>query len=264
MSDSPRPTPGENRPLAGVRVLLTRPPIAPDPLEARLEELGANVVCHPVTRILPPPDTHRIREIAARLGEFSTLAFMSRHAVAAAHEFFLQQAESVPAIAAIGTGTRDVLLGYGHEVRWVPEKSNSQSMAEMLIEQVRSSGLAGPVLVLRADRGSDVLPKALTQAGVAFEELAVYQSKDIDRANPVTSRELYEGKFDWVTVTSSSIAKNVARLFGDHLENTKVVSISPTTSSAATEVGLKVAAEATKYNVQGLVDAILNYREQNR
>ena len=243
-------------------MLLTRPPIASDPLETKLAELGANVVRHPVTQILPAPDTDRVNEAAARLGGFSMLAFMSRHAATAAHNSFLQQVDSVPPIAAIGTGTRDVLLGYGYEVPWVPEESNSQSMAELLVEQSRSSGFAEPILVLRADRGSNVLPEALTQADVPFEELAVYQSVDIEKANPVTSRELYEGKFDWVTVTSSSIASNVARLFGSCLENSRIVSISPTTSAAAAEAGLTVAAEASEYNVQGLVDAILNFQER--
>ena len=63
---------------------------------------------------------------------------------------------------------------------------------------------------------------------------------------------------DWVTLTSSAIAENVQRLFGEALhENTKAVSISPTTTAAAESVGLAVAATANEASLDGLVNAIV-------
>jgi len=240
-------------------VLITRPASSPDSLFTELQELGADVVRHPLIEFSEPPDLDGVREMESRLGEFSMLVFLSRRAAFAADKYFLGNAVIIPPIAAIGPGTWRCLKTRGYKVSFAPKESNSESMAEMLIEQFRADDCSKPILILRADRGSNVLPIALEQAGVPFKELAVYQSDDVTEADPVILQELSEGKFDWVTVTSSSIAFNAAKLFGSHLRNMKVASISPTTSRAATEAGLVVTAEATDFNASGLVDAILKH-----
>ncbi len=57
--------------------------------------------------------------------------------------------------------------------------------------------------------------------------------------------------------------RNAARIFGGCLDRVKVVSISPQTSAAATEAGLTVHAEAKKYNMDGLIEAVIQHRKDN-
>ena len=65
------------------------------------------------------------------------------------------------------------------------------------------------------------------------------------------------GKFDWVTVSSPSIARSLAAMFGRSLAKTKLASISPVTSEALTELGYPPAVEARQYTLDGIVQAIV-------
>lgn len=146
----------------------------------------------------------------------------------------------------------------------LPEKSNSESLAASLIEYFGQQPVSLPMLVLRGDRGSDVLSNALHRASVPFREVVVYESSDLQKADPIVCQQLAAGDFDWLTVTSSAIAANAAKLFVTAIGQTKVVSISPTTSAAAIEAGLRIAAEATEYNATGIVAAITKHMSENR
>ena len=256
--------PSENSPLNGVRVLVTRPGIKPDSLRMELVEKGAIVVSHPLIEFSEPPDLDHVQDVGSRVADYCMLVFLSRRAAHCADEYFLKNAVAVPPIAAIGPGTWKCLKARGYKVSLIPAESNSESMAESLVEHIRDQNYEKPILILRADRGSNVLPIALEEAGIPFKELAVYQSNDVTQANPHVLNDLSKGKFDWMTVTSSSIAFNAAKLLGANLAHTKLVSISPTTTRAAEEAGLTIAAEATDYNACGIVKAILDHHLRNQ
>jgi len=61
---------------------------------------------------------------------------------------------------------------------------------------------------------------------------------------------------DWVTVTSSAIARSLYTMLGDDLAQTQLASISPITSDTLRELGCQPAAEAAEYGMEGLVAAI--------
>ena len=47
-------------------------------------------------------------------------------------------------------------------------------------------------------------------------------------------------------------------------ENLKIVSIGPITSNTIREEGFEVDVEATQYDIPGLVDAVLNYCQEEK
>ncbi len=257
------PASPEKQLLRGIKVLITRPEHENSPLAKKLSELGAEVISHPVIRIAILPDPDQANDCLARLDEFATLAFLSRNAAIAfsvATSGF-ERPKSFPPIGAIGTGTKSSLQQRGYTVQFLPEHANSESMANSLIQRYRANGFSKPILILRADRGSEVLPQALDEAGVPFIELPIYRSVDVTDADASVLADLQAGEFDWLTVTSSAIASNSAKLFGDRIGSTKIVSISPKTSQAAREAGLTIAAEAKEYNLDGIVSAILLHQQ---
>ena len=264
MSQPPVPESSQNSPLKGLRVLTTRPESDFDLLREHLQKLGAAVVNHPLTEFSPPADLSEIEEIAGWIGDFSMLVFLSRRGVMAADSLVLRGDDPSVPIAAIGPGTRDTLVERGYQVDCVADRSNSESMAELLIDRFGQQSISKPLLILRGDRGSRVLPTMLQGARIPFRELVVYQSKDVAVADPQVLKSLAGGAFDWLTVSSSSIATNAAKLFGDAIGATKVASISPTTSSAAIDAGLSVSAEASDYNAIGLAEAIHEHEIQAR
>ncbi len=155
-------------------------------------------------------------------------------------------------IAAIGKKTAAALEDAGLTVDLIPGIANSAGVAQSLIEHVSNSRL----LLVRANRGSRELPDLLESAQIPFETMSVYESCDMDRADPTIVDQLNRAAIDWVTVTSSAIARSMVALFGDSLRHTKLVSISPTTSAQLCELGFPPAAEANEYNLEGILQAI--------
>lgn len=126
--------------------------------------------------------------------------------------------------------------------------------------------LAGvSILLLRASRGREVLVERLARAGARVDQVVVYTSADVERADPAVAEALTKGRIDWVTVTSSAIARSLVALLGEDLRRTRLASISPVTSQALRELGFAPAAEAQNYTMDGLLEAILDWeRRANR
>ena len=110
----------------------------------------------------------------------------------------------------------------------------------------------------RASRGREILAKELIAAGGTVEQVVVYRSNDVTAADPQIAELMQGGKIDWVTVTSSAIAKSLAGLFGESLKKTKLASISPIASGTLQELGFEPAVEAKEYTMAGVVAAVLN------
>jgi hypothetical protein len=63
---------------------------------------------------------------------------------------------------------------------------------------------------------------------------------DVAAADPGVLRRLEAGQIDWITVSSSAIARALARLFGPALANSKLASISPITSEVLRQLGYEI------------------------
>ena len=115
------------------------------------------------------------------------------------------------------------------------------------------------MLLARASRGREVLAEELRTAGATVEQVVVYESRDVAHARPHRGRGPdLRGAIAWVTVTSSAIARSLAAMFGPNLKQARLASISPVTSETLRELGYEMAAEATEYTTDGLIDAILS------
>ncbi len=254
--------------LFGQTVLVTRAADQSTDLVRRIEAVGGRAVVQPVIEILPVADFGGLEASIGRLKEFGLLVFTSRNGV----RFFKDRLDLVGVglpkeleIAAIGTSTAELAAELWLVEPAVPASSNSPSLADCLIERFHDRKM----LLVRGDRGSDVLDRRLREFGVEFESVVAYRSVDVVEAEPAVVAMLEGGQIDWVTATSSAIGRSAVRLFGGWLAGdssvekksagkpqAKLVSISPTTTTAIESVGGKVAAEATEYSLDGLVAAM--------
>ena len=274
-------------PLAGLRVMVTRParekgtgPICQDgpegashkldlspfpaELAEQLRQLGAEVVAQPAIRIEPPADWRPVDAALARFGEFDWLVFSSANGVRYLCDR-LREKEIGPLsikLAAIGPGTADELAHYGLHADLVPEQFRAEALAEALLGVAPGRRF----LLARASRGREVLAEQLRAAGAAVEQIVVYTSTDVERSDPTVADLLRAGRIDWITVTSSAIARSLAGLFGDDLRRAKLASISPLTSGVLCALGYPPAVEAAQYTMAGLVAAIAasSTRRENR
>jgi uroporphyrinogen-III synthase len=153
-----------------------------------------------------------------------------------------------------------VIESYGLAVSGVPENSNSQSLAKMLVENRVSTNTA----IFRADRGSAVLGDRLAEEGIDFEEVVIYRSQDVLQPDPAVFDEMANSKIHWTTITSSAIGESIVNQFGDALRQTKIATISPTTTAAMERLGFTVAAEAARYDLDGMISAMESYQGDRR
>ena len=82
----------------------------------------------------------------------------------------------------------------------------------------------------------------------------------MDQAEPEVAAALAAGTIDWITVTSSAIARALVAMFGQRLRRSKLASISPLTSGVLRELGYEPAVEAAECTVAGLVAAVVQGR----
>jgi uroporphyrinogen III methyltransferase/synthase len=249
-----------SRPLFGVKVLVTRPKGQAEPLRRQLQEWGADVLLQPAIEISPPDDWEATDAAIRQLEKFDWLVFSSVNGV----EYFLQRLCSAHGdlrrlgnikLAAIGPGTAEELARNRLRADLVPAEFRAESLADELVQQASRRR----VLLVRASRGRETLAERLSSGGAQIEQIVAYQSRDIASPDPEIAELLRQGRIDWITITSSAIARSVVAMFGDDLRRARLATISPVTSATLRECGFEPAAEAAVYTMQGVVKAILKH-----
>lgn len=253
----------EQRPLFGRQILVTRPRHQAGELVKRLEALGATPLTLPAIEVREPADWTLVDRALADLPRYQWLVFTSANGV---HALFRRlrhlgrdlRSLATVQLAAIGPATAAALREYHLEPDVIPSEYRSESLAAVLKERV----VGQRVLLARADRGRDLLRAELANIATV-EQVAVYSQVDVQGADAQTLGLLREGKIDYVTVTSSNIARVLLRSLDTACRarieagEVRLVSISPVTSATIREFGLPVAAEASEYTVAGVVDALV-------
>lgn len=256
----------EARPLFGRRVLVTRPAHQATGMVRKLEHLGAVVTRMPVIEIREPADLAPVDRALDRLraGECDWLVFTSANGVHAllrrldARGRDLRDLGRVK-LAAIGPKTADALREYRLRADLVPASTfSSEGLAEALAPHVAGAR----VLLARANRGRDVLRERLAVVATV-EQVAVYDQVDTADPGAAVLDALRRGEIRYVTLPSPGIARGVLGGFDETIRGRvgrgeiRLVAISPITGDAVRELGLPVAAEATTYTEDGLIEAVV-------
>jgi uroporphyrinogen III methyltransferase/synthase len=153
-------------------------------------------------------------------------------------------------VAAIGPGTAAALRAHGLIADVVPERFVAEGLVEALADVPVSRAL-----VARAAEARDVLPAALRERGAAVDVLALYETV----AEPIGAEQRAGvARADYVTFTSSSTVRFFFDAVGDALSpETRLASIGPVTSDALRERGREPDLEATRHDIDGLIEALV-------
>lgn len=248
------------RPLFGQRVMLTRPESQVATMRRRLAELGAEVLVQPAIEINEPDDGSAVEAAIDRLDDFDWLVFSSANGVRYFVDRLIQQRADVRPlaavkIAAIGTRTAEALAEYHVSADLIPDEYRAETLAAALVADHQAAGRR--FLLVRASRGREVLAQTLQAAGAEVEQVVAYRSTDVQSLSDEVAAALDAGTVDWITVTSSAIARSLVALMGDRLSNCRLASVSPITSDTLRELGHEPAVEATVYTMDGVIDALL-------
>ncbi|GAB4131084.1 uroporphyrinogen-III C-methyltransferase [Thermopirellula anaerolimosa] len=253
-----------DRPLFGRCCVVTRPEHQTDKIREMLVDLGAEVLTHPAVEIVPPDDWADVDAAIAGLSTFDWVVFSSANGVRFFFDRMRQLGRDARAfgqarIAAIGPGTAEELQRFLIRADLIPPEFRAESLAGALLTQ--ESGRR--YLLVRASRGRPTLAESLKQAGRDVTQVTAYVNRDVETPQPDIVERIREGAVHWMTVTSSSIAASLAKLFGEDLHLVKLASISPITSETLRSLGFEPAVEASVYTMSGIVDAICRYERMN-
>lgn len=253
----------EARPLFGQSVLVTRPEHQAASLAELFTQQGADVKFQPAIQIQNLRDWSEVDRTLAALDQFDWLVFSSANGVRALLDRITTIGRDLRVLggihlAAIGPGTSACLRDYRLNVDLQPDRFQAEDLADSLAADADGKRF----LLARASRGREVLAEQLRQAGGDVHQVVVYDSIDVDRPSPEITADLEAGRIDWITVTSSAIARSLDLLFGSLLMKTRLVSISPITTQTLRELGHEPTAEAEEATMPKLVEAVVRYGEQ--
>lgn len=199
----------EARPLAGMRVVVTRPRAQAMTFVRKLELLGAIPEILPVIDIRPPDDWTAVDAAIQRLrnDHFDWLVFTSANGVTAfldrLYELkFDARAIGRTKIAAIGPATATALLDRQLKADLTPAgDSRSEVLAESLAEHCRGQRL----ILAQAGQGRELLRDEL-RCIANVDAVSVYQQVNVLDPQSPTFERLRRGEVDAVTLTSPNIA----------------------------------------------------------
>lgn len=255
-------TPGHA--LAGQTILVTRPAGQGGDLVAAIAAHGGSAVHLPVIMIGPPDSWAPLDRAIDVADTFDWIVFASANGVRAWCERLRGAGRDLrhlgtARIAAIGPATAREAALHGIHCDLVPDEHRSEGIVAALGGEARR----GRFLLVRANRGRDVMRVGLEALGHHVTEVAAYASHMADPVDAETLATL-TADIDWITITSSFIADSAVRLFGDRLRTWKVASISPITTAALANAGIHPTVEAERPTNDGLVEAIIRWEAARR
>ncbi len=249
----------EGGPLAGKRIVVTRTRAQAGVLSVQLRALGADVIELPTIRIEPPTNLREFAELVQDAHTYDWIVFTSPNGVNAFFDLFYKLYNDArelggARIAAIGPATAQRIKDFHLHVDLQPE----EFVAEAVVREFKKQGGVENlrILLARAEKARDVLPKELSALGGIVDEALAYRTVPETRDDTGARRRLLEEGADLITFTSSSTVENFMALELPWPEGMEVASIGPVTSKTARDLGLTVHVEARRHDIPGLVEAI--------
>jgi len=252
----------DEMPLAGIRIINTRPKEQARGFTEMLEEEGAVVREVPAIKIEPPADHNELDGAIQKIDSYDWMVFTSTNGVKYFFERFSELDRDIRdlgcvKLAAIGEKTAKALKNRGLRVELVPKEYRAEALLEELkgvLDEEKK------ILLPRTTRARDVLREELEEEGLKVDEVETYRTLSTSLHEDV-KRDLEDGKYDLITFTSSSTVENFLGMLRDknYLKDMTLAAIGPVTASTAEEEGLSVDIVASEYDIEGLYEAILDY-----
>ncbi len=225
----------------------------------------------PTIELHEPVDLKPIDAAIESAGNFDWVCFTSANGVTAARQRLLAIGKDArlfgnAKIAAIGDATAEAIE---RELCLKVDLSPKTFVAEALADKLAArNAIAGQrFLLLRADIARPLLRDRLISGGAAeVKDVPLYETHRASELPAHLLESLDAGRINWITFTSSSTARNFVDLLGpdyrQKLARVKLASIGPITTQTLHEAGLEPAVQATKFDIEGLIAAIIAEREK--
>ncbi len=255
----------EKLPLAGWRVLLTRPRELLSETAKKLRQKGAEVLEFPAICPTPLENQEKLHRALEEISTYQWLVFTSPTGV----KVFLEEMKRIRQdlrslwgvkLAAIGKGTLRELEKAGLFVDLVPEIYDGEHLGKALAAVCKKGDR---VLIPRAKEGNQDLPRLLQEAGAQVADVSTYETLYTSGGIVDEMAEFAAGNIDCAVFTSASTVRGFIK-GTPGLDYTKVraACIGRQTKAAADAAGMEtyMAKEAT---MDSLVELIMEMKGSN-
>lgn len=255
----------EKLPLAGWKVLVTRPRQHISKTADLLRQKGAEVLELPSICTVPVEDNGRLYEAFEKLDTYQWIIFTSPAGV----EIFFDEMDrkemdvrslGQAKIAVIGEGTKKKLKEHHLLADFVPGVYDGDALGAELAKELQGNE---KILIPRAEAGNKKLTELLEQTGAQVDDIATYtiryeKSRLIDE-----KKELETGSVDCVVFTSASTVKGfVEGTKGLDYTKVKAACIGKQTKAAADAYGMQTRM-AKKATIESLIEVVEEMKKEN-
>jgi uroporphyrinogen-III synthase len=186
-------------PLAGLKIVITRPRDQAAQLAQRIKQAGGNPLLFPLLDITAVQDAQTLHEQISRLAQFDLAIFISPNAVNYGIAAIRASADIPPEIkiATVGQGSAKALREFGIANVIAPtDRFDSEGL--LALPELQNVG-GRRVMIFRGDGGRELLGDTLKARGATVEYAACYQRSKPQQDAGV----LLDATPDAITVTSS-------------------------------------------------------------
>jgi len=261
----------KEKPLIGVRLMVTRASEQAKELYQQLRDLGAEVQPYPTIGIADleePEGWEQFRKIERK---DRWLLFTSETGVEHFINQFYEKVGDIRRmgdfkIAAIGKGTAGYLKERGLSPDFIPETSTGVDFAEEMTHKFDLSNAA--VVRIRGTMAPDDIEEKLKSAGADVVPLTVYKTYHPKWPDGFVER-LMEHLPDGIMFTSGSTVEGLYQnLSKEDIErlasHADIFSIGPATSKVLKKHGIGVTVEANPHNLSAMLEQIVVYYQDKK
>lgn len=252
----------EKRPLFGRTIIVTRAKLQAGSLVEKLNILGANTIECPTIKIVQHGFNDEVKSFLNEFDNYEHLVFTSGNGV----EGFISALESAEKdlralagkkIVCIGPATAKAFKSRGIKPDFIPSSYVAEALLPWFSKLEPTS-----VAILRAEKARQVLPDKISEMGHSVKVVSIYHTEFENPDAQNAFNAIKHNTADLVTFTSSSTAEGFSNLLkkeGISPQTVKAASIGPVTSETCLNQGFRLTTEATEYDINGLVKAIVKY-----
>ncbi|MDP3980424.1 MAG: uroporphyrinogen-III C-methyltransferase [Chlamydiota bacterium] len=260
----------EKKSLFGKNIVVTRACSQAAALADALESNGANVLELPTIQIEKPSNWTFVDRAIGDLADYDWVVFTSVNAVKIFMERLFERgldgrAFGKAKIAVIGQSTCFALDAFGLCADLIPKDFVAESLLKAFKSKVNLPGKK--ILLPRAQGARDVLVEGLKKSGALVDPVVLYRTSVPKQDHDRVLERIRKGQVDWLTFTSSSTVQGFMSKVSKYplsiFKNCLIASIGPITSKTLRSNGLKVHVEAKPYTINGLVQAMIKYKNKS-
>lgn len=250
----------EKLPLAGCKIVVTRPKELISQMADRLRKQGAEVLELPAIALSPVEDDRKIRECLEQLEKYQWIAFTSPSGVKIFFEFLKKNGKDIRALgraklAAIGKGTKRELEERGMYPDLMPEVFDGASLGKKMAECCEENSR---ILIPRAAIGNaEIIRELSVRKDLVVDDVATYETRYEVQSIIDESGAFERGEITYAVFTSASTVRGfVHALPGLEYSKVKAVCIGKQTAAQAEEYGMHTYT-AKEASIDSLVELVI-------